>query len=80
MNNDIKLFFRPSYTVLPQVEQEFSSVMSSSKEKSCVVVGDADFNFSFENMNAAFNALLTMKDPTLFCLGKGSVSYLPIIA
>lgn len=61
----------PHLLVHDDVVSEFDSVVSADKPKTCVVVGDADANFSFENMNDAFNCLLAMDDPKLYCLGRG---------
>lgn len=52
-----------------QIEDEFKEVIKGSP--SCVVVGDADEGFSFENMNKAFRTLLNMEKPLLFALGFG---------
>uniref|UniRef100_A0A2P2I623 Phospholysine phosphohistidine inorganic pyrophosphate phosphatase n=2 Tax=Hirondellea gigas TaxID=1518452 RepID=A0A2P2I623_9CRUS len=61
----------PHLLVHPSVEHEFDDVVRAEEAKTCVVMGDADANFSFENMNSAFNCLMDMKQPKLYCLGKG---------
>lgn len=52
-----------------QIEDEFKDVIKDSP--SCVVIGDADEAFTFENMNVAFRTLVAMDNPTLFSLGFG---------
>ncbi|XP_042891799.1 phospholysine phosphohistidine inorganic pyrophosphate phosphatase-like isoform X2 [Penaeus japonicus] len=59
----------PHLLVHPAIEDEFKEVIKGSP--SCVVVGDADEGFSFENMNKAFRTLLNMEKPLLFALGFG---------
>ncbi|MCL4121700.1 UNVERIFIED_CONTAM: hypothetical protein GTU68_037258 [Idotea baltica] len=60
---------RPHILVYPDVEEEFKEFEQT--DPTCVVVGDADQAFSFENMNKAFNTLMAMKKPILYSLGKG---------
>ncbi|XP_063611854.1 phospholysine phosphohistidine inorganic pyrophosphate phosphatase-like isoform X1 [Penaeus indicus] len=59
----------PHLLVHPSIEDEFKDVIKDSP--SCVVIGDADEAFTFENMNVAFRTLMTMNKPTLFSLGFG---------
>ncbi|KAF2364221.1 HAD-superfamily hydrolase subfamily IIA [Trinorchestia longiramus] len=61
----------PHLLVSSAVEDEFRNVVRADKPKSCIVVGDAEQNFSYENVNAAFNCLMEMQEPKLFSLGRG---------
>ncbi|KAB7507123.1 Phospholysine phosphohistidine inorganic pyrophosphate phosphatase [Armadillidium nasatum] len=60
---------RPYVLVHNDVVSEFDEFDNS--DPTCLVLGDADSEFSFQNMNKAFNVLLSMKKPILFSLGKG---------
>jgi phospholysine phosphohistidine inorganic pyrophosphate phosphatase len=40
-------------------------------DPNCVVLGDATTEFSYPNLNRAFQALMAMKEPVLFSLGLG---------
>ena len=53
------------------MEAEFDEVVKRDEPVSCVVLGDAEDQFSYANMNDAFNVLMTMEQPRLFTLGKG---------
>ncbi|KAM4636517.1 phospholysine phosphohistidine inorganic pyrophosphate phosphatase-like [Discoglossus pictus] len=48
---------------------EFDSINKS--EPNCVVIGDAAENFSYKNVNQAFQVLLSLEKPILISLGKG---------
>ncbi|XP_018018898.1 phospholysine phosphohistidine inorganic pyrophosphate phosphatase [Hyalella azteca] len=60
----------PHLLVHEQVVQEFDCVLQEAPA-TCVVVGDAEDNFSYARLNAAFSCLLNMPHPTLFSLGRG---------
>ncbi|XP_076060407.1 phospholysine phosphohistidine inorganic pyrophosphate phosphatase [Oratosquilla oratoria] len=60
---------RPHLLVSPEIECEF--VELEKDNPTCVVLGDADEEFSFQNMNLVLRTLLAMKEPLLFSLGKG---------
>ncbi|KAL7638780.1 UNVERIFIED_CONTAM: hypothetical protein RMT77_010314 [Armadillidium vulgare] len=60
---------RPYILVHNDVVGEFDEFDNS--DPTCLVLGDADSEFSFQNMNKAFNVLISMKKPLLFSLGKG---------
>jgi hypothetical protein len=55
--------------------KEFEGLDKFEGEPNCVVIADAAHNFNYENMNAAFRALLSMRQrgdtPKLFTLGRG---------
>lgn len=40
----------------------------------CVVIGDAEHNFNYENLNAAFRVLINSERPLLISLGCGYVT------
>lgn len=50
---------------------EFDGIEKS--QPNCVVMGDAQENFSWHNMNVAFRTLQEMKEPCLITLGAGFV-------
>ncbi|XP_053306421.1 phospholysine phosphohistidine inorganic pyrophosphate phosphatase [Spea bombifrons] len=60
---------RPHLLVHDDLLPEFDSVDIS--EPNCVIIGDAAENFSYQNLNRAFQALLNMEKPILISLGKG---------
>ncbi|KAK2190295.1 hypothetical protein NP493_79g05064 [Ridgeia piscesae] len=60
---------RPHLLVHPGVLPEFSDVPQDSPN--CVVVGDAAQEFSYENMNRAFQILMGMDKPILISMGMG---------
>ncbi|GFR11761.1 phospholysine phosphohistidine inorganic pyrophosphate phosphatase [Trichonephila clavata] len=64
-----KMNLRPFLLVHPQLVPEFSDCDQTSPN--CVVVGDAAENFSYENMNKAFQILLQLENPILISMGKG---------
>lgn len=59
----------PHLLVHPEIECEFSEVLTG--HPTCVVIGDADEVFSFSNMNKAFKLLMSLEKPRLFALGYG---------
>uniref|UniRef100_A0A8C5WK31 Phospholysine phosphohistidine inorganic pyrophosphate phosphatase n=1 Tax=Leptobrachium leishanense TaxID=445787 RepID=A0A8C5WK31_9ANUR len=60
---------RPHLLVHDDLLPEFDSMDKSNPN--CVVMGDAAENFSYQNLNRAFQALLNMEKPILISLGKG---------
>lgn len=49
--------------------KDFDGIDTSSPN--CVVLGDAGANFSYENINKAFQLLIGMEHPTLITMGLG---------
>jgi phospholysine phosphohistidine inorganic pyrophosphate phosphatase len=60
---------RPHLLVHPKLLPEFDGIDESNPN--CVVVSDAADNFTYENLNEAFRALINMEKPRLFSLGRG---------
>ncbi|PVD30038.1 hypothetical protein C0Q70_09299 [Pomacea canaliculata] len=60
---------RPHLLVHPASEADFDAV--DKNKPNCVVIGDAAENFSYENMNKAFQTLIAMDNPVLISMGKG---------
>lgn len=60
---------RPFLLVHPELLPEFSDCEQTSPN--CVVVGDAADDFSYQNMNKAFQLLLNSENPILISMGKG---------
>ncbi|GBL78075.1 Phospholysine phosphohistidine inorganic pyrophosphate phosphatase [Araneus ventricosus] len=60
---------RPFLLVHPELLPEFSDCDQTSPN--CVVIGDAADDFSYENMNKAFQLLLKSENPILISMGKG---------
>ncbi|XP_018409185.1 PREDICTED: phospholysine phosphohistidine inorganic pyrophosphate phosphatase isoform X2 [Nanorana parkeri] len=60
---------RPHLLIHDDLLPEFDSIDKS--EPNCVVIGDAAENFSYQNVNRAFNALIGLEKPVLISLGKG---------
>ncbi|VDD93731.1 unnamed protein product [Enterobius vermicularis] len=58
---------RPHLLVHENVEEEFAEFQSS--DPNCVLLGDAEDRFTFENLNSAFRVLL--KHPMIIVLGFG---------
>lgn len=48
---------------------DFSDV--NQENPNCVVLGDATDNFSYQNLNKAFQLLMSLENPVLFALGGG---------
>ncbi|CAJ0570997.1 unnamed protein product, partial [Mesorhabditis spiculigera] len=59
---------RPHLLLHPGVSSYFPT---SSPDANCVLLGDAEHEFSFHNVNEAFRALMRMKKPLLVTLGQG---------
>ncbi|KAL4640158.1 phospholysine phosphohistidine inorganic pyrophosphate phosphatase [Arapaima gigas] len=60
---------RPHLLVHDDVVPEFDSVEKTNPN--CVVIGDAADNFSYKNLNDAFQVLIGLEKPALFSLGRG---------
>ncbi|KAL3864957.1 hypothetical protein ACJMK2_006598 [Sinanodonta woodiana] len=60
---------RPHLLVHPDCVPDFEGVDTSNPN--CVVISDATHEFSYENMNRAFQLLMTLDNPILFSLGAG---------
>ncbi|XP_056385510.1 phospholysine phosphohistidine inorganic pyrophosphate phosphatase isoform X2 [Hyla sarda] len=60
---------RPHLLVHDDLLPEFDSIDKS--QPNCVVIGDAAENFSYQNVNRAFQVLLGLEKPVLISLGKG---------
>uniref|UniRef100_T1JH65 Phospholysine phosphohistidine inorganic pyrophosphate phosphatase n=1 Tax=Strigamia maritima TaxID=126957 RepID=T1JH65_STRMM len=59
----------PYLLVHPGVLSEFDNVDTSSPN--CVVVGDAEDHFTYDNVNKAFQTLMGLDTPILISMGKG---------
>lgn len=60
---------RPHLLVHDEVRSEFDQVDTSNPN--CVVIADAGEDFSYRNMNRAFQLLMGLPEPVLISLGKG---------
>ncbi|KAI5606705.1 phospholysine phosphohistidine inorganic pyrophosphate phosphatase, partial [Silurus asotus] len=60
---------RPHLLVHDDLLPEFDGVDKSNSN--CVVIGDAADNFSYQNMNTAFQILISLEKPLLFSMGRG---------
>ncbi|KAM4033016.1 phospholysine phosphohistidine inorganic pyrophosphate phosphatase [Anomaloglossus baeobatrachus] len=60
---------RPHLLVHDDLLPEFDSIDKS--KPNCVVIGDAAENFSYQNVNQAFQVLVNLEKPVLISLGKG---------
>ncbi|KAM9324836.1 phospholysine phosphohistidine inorganic pyrophosphate phosphatase [Gastrophryne carolinensis] len=60
---------RPHLLVHDDLLPEFEMVNKS--DPNCVVIGDAAENFSYNNVNKAFQVLIGLEKPILISLGKG---------
>uniref|UniRef100_V9L574 Phospholysine phosphohistidine inorganic pyrophosphate phosphatase n=1 Tax=Callorhinchus milii TaxID=7868 RepID=V9L574_CALMI len=60
---------RPHLLVHDGLLPEFDQIDQSNPN--CVIIGDAAENFSYENMNKAFQLLMQLEKPLLFSLGRG---------
>lgn len=58
-------FFPLSVDLVP----EFAEIDKTNPN--CVVLGDAAENFTYANLNKAFQLLIEMEKPVLISLGKG---------
>ncbi|TRY59404.1 hypothetical protein DNTS_004310 [Danionella cerebrum] len=60
---------RPHLLVHPDLVAEFSGMDCNSPN--CVVIGDAADQFSYKNLNQAFQVLIGLEQPVLLSLGQG---------
>ncbi|KAM5321479.1 phospholysine phosphohistidine inorganic pyrophosphate phosphatase isoform 3-T3 [Glossophaga mutica] len=60
---------RPHLLVHDEVRSEFDQIDTSNPN--CVVIADAGENFSYQNMNKAFQVLMGLENPVLLSLGMG---------
>ncbi|XP_053407272.1 phospholysine phosphohistidine inorganic pyrophosphate phosphatase-like isoform X2 [Mercenaria mercenaria] len=60
---------RPYLIVTDDSRPDFAGIDQTNPN--CVVIGDAESNFSYENLNKAFQLLMCLEKPVLFSLGKG---------
>ena len=51
------------------LEPDFEHMDQS--QPNCVVIGDATYNFSYQNLNAAFQTLMALDTPVLISMGQG---------
>ncbi|KAK2172413.1 hypothetical protein NP493_965g01040 [Ridgeia piscesae] len=60
---------RPYLIVMPDVLPQFADIAQT--EPNCVVLGDAQTHFTYDNMNRAFQVLLSCPNPVLIAMGGG---------
>nr|XP_036867091.1 phospholysine phosphohistidine inorganic pyrophosphate phosphatase isoform X2 [Manis javanica] len=60
---------RPHLLVHEGIRSEFDQIDMSNPN--CVVIADAGEDFSYQNMNKAFQVLMGLENPVLISLGKG---------
>lgn len=60
---------RPYLIVTDECLPDFAAVDQTNPN--CVVIGDAETNFSYENLNRAFQIIKSLENPVLFSMGKG---------
>lgn len=60
---------RPHLLVHPDAVADFSEI--DQREPNCVVIGDATQEFTYTNLNKAFQCLMRLEQPILFSLGQG---------
>uniref|UniRef100_UPI00358EBA69 phospholysine phosphohistidine inorganic pyrophosphate phosphatase-like n=1 Tax=Myxine glutinosa TaxID=7769 RepID=UPI00358EBA69 len=60
---------RPHLLVYPDALPEYHGI--DLRDPNCVVIGDAAKYFTYDRLNEAFQLLLKLPQPLLFCLGKG---------
>ncbi|XP_066476765.1 phospholysine phosphohistidine inorganic pyrophosphate phosphatase isoform X2 [Tiliqua scincoides] len=60
---------RPHLLIHHDVAPEFADIDKANPN--CVVVGDAADNFSYKNLNEAFQVLIGLENPVLISLGRG---------
>lgn len=60
---------RPHLLVHPTAALDFEGI--DTLNPNCVVLGDATAEFTYHNLNKAFQALMSMEKPILFSLGMG---------
>ncbi|XP_075235196.1 phospholysine phosphohistidine inorganic pyrophosphate phosphatase-like isoform X3 [Lycorma delicatula] len=59
----------PFLLLHPDALEDFSDI--DKNHPNCVILGDADYCFTYDAMNNAFRALMQMEKPILISLGKG---------
>lgn len=65
---------KPFLLIHPDLKPQFADCPHldlESEDKDCVVVGDAEADFSYGNVNKAFQSLMKMKDPKIVSMGYG---------
>ncbi|XP_063163387.1 phospholysine phosphohistidine inorganic pyrophosphate phosphatase isoform X2 [Candoia aspera] len=60
---------RPHLLVHDDLIPEFADI--DKTDPNCVVIGDAADNFSYKNLNNAFQILISLENPILLSLGRG---------
>ncbi|XP_007443079.1 phospholysine phosphohistidine inorganic pyrophosphate phosphatase [Python bivittatus] len=60
---------RPHLLVHDDLIPEFADI--DKTDPNCVVIGDAADNFSYKNLNDAFQILISLENPILLSLGRG---------
>lgn len=60
---------RPFLFVSPNALDDFEGI--DTNDPNCIVVGDCNHDFSYKNMNKAFQLLKSLPNPILFSLGRG---------
>ncbi|XP_058044579.1 phospholysine phosphohistidine inorganic pyrophosphate phosphatase isoform X3 [Ahaetulla prasina] len=60
---------RPHLLVHDDLIPEFADIDKTNPN--CVVIGDAADNFSYKNLNDAFQVLISLENPVLLSLGRG---------
>ncbi|XP_066095756.1 phospholysine phosphohistidine inorganic pyrophosphate phosphatase isoform X1 [Saccopteryx bilineata] len=68
---------RPHLLVHDEVRSEFAQIDTSNPN--CVVIADAGDNFSYQNMNKAFQVLMGLENPVLISLGKGCGAFVSLL-
>ena len=62
-----------SYFVFSDSLPDFAGIDVSNPN--CVVLGDSQHEFTYDNLNKAFRVLMGLDKPILFALGGGLVTY-----
>ncbi|PAV65110.1 hypothetical protein WR25_22292 [Diploscapter pachys] len=62
---------RPHVLVHPGIRSYFTALEQPDSPPNCVVMGDAEDEFTYSNVNAAFRVLMKMERPLLITLGNG---------
>ena len=60
-----------SFLQFSGIVMQFSDV--NTEDPNCVLMGDAEDNFTYESMNAAFRVLYALRKPLIVTLGCGFV-------
>jgi len=56
-------------SLVTDLEPDFQHM--DKNQPNCVVIGDATHNFSYQNLNAAFQTLIALDKPVLISMGQG---------